>query len=142
MRSLLLAAVAVAILAAPADASADDAALPVVGFADAIVAAPRTNEPRPVVVAAHGNYDRPEWQCEVWRGIVGDRAFVLCPRGRPRADSPSPDDVRFTYDGAASLAREVDAGLDALRARYGARVQDGPILYAGFSLGAILGVTL
>jgi hypothetical protein len=89
------------------------------------------------VVAAHGNYDRPGWQCSVWRGIVADRAFILCPRGIPRTDSPAPDDVRFTFAGLEALAREIDAGIAALRARFGAHVDGGPMLYAGFSLGAL-----
>ncbi len=35
--------------------------------------------------------------------------------------------------------REVDAGLAALRARFGDHVAAGPIVYAGYSLGAKLG---
>jgi pimeloyl-ACP methyl ester carboxylesterase len=117
------------------------APLAVRAFRDAVVSLPRgATKPRPVVIASHGNYDRPEWQCSVWRGIVGDRAFVLCPRGVPRSDSPSPDDTRFTYDSDAALAREIDAGLDALGAGYGDYVDRGAILYTGFSLGAIFGV--
>jgi dienelactone hydrolase len=116
------------------------APLAVPGFGDAVVVAPDLDGPRPVVVAAHGNYDRPEWQCEVWRGLVAGRAWILCPRGVARRDSPSPRDVRFTYASQAAFNREVDAGLAALRRAYGARVGGGPIVYAGFSLGAILGV--
>jgi hypothetical protein len=118
-------------------------ALAVGPFRDAIVSLPEgATSARPVVVAAHGNYDRPEWQCSVWRGIVGDRAFVLCPRGIPRTDSPAPDDVRFTFAGVEALAREIDAGIAALRVRFGPHVDGGPMLYAGFSLGAILGVPI
>lgn len=65
---------------------------------------------------------------------------MLCPRGVARLDSPSAHDVRFTYTAQGAFNREVDAALAALRARYGARVSDGPIVYAGFSLGAIFGV--
>jgi hypothetical protein len=116
-------------------------ALAVPPFRDAVVSLPLgATTPRPLVIASHGNYDRPEWQCSTWRDIVGDCAFVLCPRGVPRTDSPGPDDVRFTYDGAAPLAREIEAGLTALRARFGAYIDEGPVLYTGFSLGAILGV--
>jgi len=124
------------------DASRPIVPLAVPGYRDAIVSLPLgTTTRRPIVIAAHGNYDRPEWQCGVWREILADRrAFVLCPRGVPRTDSPSPSDVRFTYDSAAALAREIDAGLAALRAAYGDYVDDGAVVYAGFSLGAILGV--
>ncbi len=119
-------------------------ALEVEGFSAAVLSVPiGATSRRPVIVATHGNYDRPEWQCEVWAGIVGGRAFVLCPRGVERADSPSPDDRRFTYTQNQDLEREVDAALAALgRSRYGAFVAEGPPVWAGFSLGAIMGVAI
>ena len=116
-------------------------ALAVAGFADAVVSVPvGTVRRRPVLVAVHGNFDRPEWQCQVWRGIVGDRGFVLCPRGVARTDSPSPDDVRFTFESGVKMAAELDAGRKALAERFPDWVDDGPIVYTGFSLGAITGV--
>jgi hypothetical protein len=117
--------------------------LAVEGWADAVVAVPLGAEsPRPIVIAAHGNYDRPEWQCQVWRAIVRERAFVLCPRGAARPDSPGADDIRFTYGSNALLEKEADAGLAALRARFGEWVAPGPVLWGGFSLGAIMGVAI
>jgi pimeloyl-ACP methyl ester carboxylesterase len=118
--------------------------LVVKGFGDAVVSLPvGATTPKPIVIAAHDNYDRPEWQCEVWRSIVHDRAFVLCPRGVRRSDSPSADDIRFTYDGGDAMNREVDAGLAALRARFPEFVsaeEEDALVYTGFSLGAINGV--
>ena len=117
--------------------------LAVEGFAPAIVSLPRgARDKRPVVLATHGNYDRPEWQCEVWRGIVGDGVFILCPRGTARPDSPSDDDIRFTYASNQSLEREIDAGMAALRARFPEYVDAEHPLYTGFSLGAIMGVSI
>jgi pimeloyl-ACP methyl ester carboxylesterase len=117
--------------------------IPVPGFGSAIVSLPLgATKRRPVLVAAHGNYDRPEWQCMVWREIVGDSAFILCPRGVARPDSPSRDDVRFTYDSNAALEREIDAGLAALAALFPEHVDPGPVVHAGFSLGAIQGVPI
>ncbi len=118
--------------------------LDVPGFAPAVVAVPvGARRGRPIVVATHGNYDRPEWQCEVWGDIVGDRAFVLCPRGDTRPDSPGKDDIRFTYRSNQHLEREVDAALAALRASpYATHLTDGPPAWAGFSLGAIMGVAI
>jgi hypothetical protein len=105
------------------------------GFGSAVVveAAPG-DAPRPVLIAAHGNFDLPEWQCRVWARVVAGRAFVLCPRGIRRRDAP-----RFTYANSVALTREVEAGLVALEARYAGRVTTAPVIYAGFSLGAILG---
>ncbi len=118
-------------------------ALAVPGFAAAVVSVPvGSTGVRPVVVATHGNYDRPEWQCQVWRQIVQSRGFVLCPRGVRRADSPGPGDARFEYASNQALEREIDAGLAALREAFTGRVADGPVVFAGFSLGAIMGVPI
>jgi hypothetical protein len=117
--------------------------LPIDGHPTAVVSLPLgADSSRPVVVATHGNYDRPEWQCEVWREILGTRAFILCPRGIARPDSPSPDDIRFTYASNQVLEREVHAGLAALRARYPDHAAAGAVLYTGFSLGAIMGIPI
>jgi predicted esterase len=114
--------------------------LPVAGFNDAIVSVPTgAKAPRPVVLALHGNFDRPEWQCEVWRGVTKARAFVVCPRGIPRPDAPRSLD-RWTYGKGTAVRAEVEAALGAVRARFENYVASGPILYAGFSLGAIHGV--
>jgi predicted esterase len=128
---------------APLHADGPFVDLSVEGFAPAVVSLPlgaRTR--RPVVVATHGNYDRPEWQCEVWREIVGDRAFVLCPRGVARRDSPSREDVRFTYENNRALERETLAALAALRARYPDRADTEQPIYTGFSLGAFMGASI
>ena len=95
-----------------------------------------------MIIAAHGNYDRPEWQCGVWRSILAHankQAFVLCPRGVARNDSPSAEDIRFTYTSREKFLAELDAGLVALREAHGAFIDDGPIVFTGFSLGAIYG---
>ncbi len=113
-------------------------ALPVAGFADAVVSVPTgASSPRPIVVVAHGLDDRPEGQCDVWRWIVDGRAFVVCPRGVAVVASKYEG---FTYPGGEALAREVDAAVEALRAQFAPWIADGPMVYAGFSLGANLGV--
>src|SRR5690606_35988873 len=88
--------------------------LTVVGFGTASDSVPLgARERRPVVIALHGNYDRPEWQCQVWREITGGTTWVLCPRGVPRGDAPRGAD-RWTYAGADKLEAELDAALVAL----------------------------
>ncbi len=127
----------------PLSAAAPIVAFEVEGFGQAVASLPLgARGRRPVVIATHGNYDRPEWQCQVWREIVGDRAFVLCPRGTQRPDSPSADDIRFTYGSNQSLEREVDAALAALAARFPDHVDAAQPVYTGFSLGAIMGVSI
>ena len=108
--------------------------LAAVGFPDAVVSVPTgARSARPIVVAAHGLWDPPEGLCDNWRWIVGSRAWVLCPRGEPMPDKT------FRYRSGPALASEIDAGARALKERYPGYVDDVPMLFAGFSLGAILG---
>ena len=131
MQSVLL----IATLSAAVPAAASEP-LEVPGFHPAEhVAARDGSTPRPVVVILHGNFDRPEWECDAWAPIVAGRAFLLCPRGVPRPDAPGLD--RWKYGGRPALVREVAAGRAALTARYPGRVDAGPDLWVGFSLGAI-----
>jgi hypothetical protein len=127
---------------APLAAAQPFASLPVAGFGDAVVSLPLgAREGRPVVVALHGNFDRPEWQCEVWRDITSGFPFVLCPRGIARTDVPKSLD-RWTYGAAQKVEDELLAGLDALSAAFHDYIADGGVLFTAFSLGAIVGVRI
>jgi hypothetical protein len=106
--------------------------LPLEGFGAAVVSVPLgASEPRSIVVGVHGRGDRPEWACGEWR------PFILCPHGTPVNASPGQG---LAFQGAERTLREIDAGLAALKARFGRHVAEGPMIYAGFSLGAFLGV--
>lgn len=108
--------------------------------ASAVLSVPiGTTRPRPILVVAHGNYDRPEWECSVWRSLLRNRAWILCLRGRVRTDVPFDDRPRYSYPSEPALAAEIADGIAALEARHGAYVDRGAIAYAGFSLGAIYG---
>lgn len=138
----------VAVSAAPAPSQlppltgAPVVTLPVPGFGDAVVSVPTgAPTPRPIVLALHGNFDRPEWQCEVWRRITRGEVFVLCPRGVPRRDVPKEMD-RWEWSSLAKTKAELVAAITALRARYPEHVRRGPLVFTGFSLGAILGASL
>jgi hypothetical protein len=114
--------------------------LPLEGFGDAVVSVPLgATTPRGVVVGVHGRNDRPEWACGEWRGVTNARPFILCPHGIP-VDAPAGRGLAFA--GAERTRREIDAGLAALKVRFGSYVADGPMIYAGFSLGAIVGVPI
>src|SRR5262249_55456731 len=83
--------------------------LPVQGFGEATVSVPLgATEARPLLIALHGNFDRPEWQCGTWRGITHGYPFIVCPRGVPRSDSPA-DSKRFTYQNPSRTAEELKA---------------------------------
>lgn len=121
---------------APLEAPSWRVELDVEGFGPAVAALPlAAKSPRPVLIALHGDSDRPEWQCGSWRGIVGSRAFVLCPRGRPRGDG-SGVDARYTLGSVQDTERELRSALGALKRRFGEHVAKGPVLLSGYGLGA------
>lgn len=110
------------------------------GFGPASVSVPLgATGPRPVLVGVHGRGDRPEWACGEWRGVTRGYPFILCPHGIPR-DAPPGAGLRFAD--AKTTEREIRVGLDALHRRFGRYVASGPLVYAGFSLGAILAPTI
>ncbi len=127
---------------APLRASGPLVDLPVSGFRDAVASVPMgATERRPVLVALHGNYDQPESQCQVWRAITRAFPFILCTRGIPRADAPKGED-RWTYGALGKVEQELEAGLKALTAAFPDHVHPGPVVFTGFSLGAILGARI
>jgi poly(3-hydroxybutyrate) depolymerase len=127
---------------APLVAATELVTLPVPGFRDAVVSVPiGAREPRRIVLALHGNFDRPEWQCEVWRRITAGEVFVLCPRGIPRKDVPKQLD-RWEWSSVAKTKSEILAAVAALRARFPEHAAPGKVVFTGFSLGAILGARL
>jgi predicted esterase len=86
--------------------------------------------PRPLVVAAHGAGDRPEWSCGGWRLASLTNAFVVCPQGNKMTAQT------FAWVAPPVLAGRVDAAVAAARAKFGEYVEAGPMIFAGFSQGA------
>jgi predicted esterase len=84
------------------------------------------------VLGIHGAGDRPEWSCGGWRLASQVSAFVACPRGTPHGAD------RFAWASSRQLAQRADAAIALTRARFGAYVDPGPMIYAGFSQGATL----
>jgi predicted esterase len=127
----------------PLDAGAGLLELDVPGYLPAFVSAPSgSTGARPVVVATHGVGDRPDWQCNQWRRLVADRAWVLCPRGIVSERWSTRGDTRWTWHGPVFMKREIDAGLEALAARFGRFVDQTEMVYGGFSYGAANGVAI
>ncbi len=113
--------------------------LPVEGYHTAVFVGPRPDAQKPwrVTVVLHGNYDRPEWQCETWQMVASFHGWILCPRGVPTYWAQKSED-RWMYRGAPHTAKEIQAALDALKAAYPGQVSDEEMVLVGFSLGAIL----
>jgi pimeloyl-ACP methyl ester carboxylesterase len=117
---------------APLEAAAWRIELPVPGFGPASVALPLgAVTPRPIAVVLHGAVDHPEWQCGSFRGVLGGKLFILCPRGIAAAEPG-----RFGLGSVDDSAAELRAALAALKARFGAHVAASPILLIGYAEGA------
>jgi predicted esterase len=87
--------------------------------------------PRPLVVGVHGSGDRPDWSCAEWANVVDSYAFVVCPHGSAFGGG-------FAWSTIEQLDKRVISAITAVRAKYGAYVDGGPAIYAGFSQGANL----
>jgi predicted esterase len=115
--------------------------LPVEGHRAAVVSVPLgASSPRPLLVVTHGAGGSPEPHCAFWREMLGDRGFILCPRGvLLGSSSAEPQDQGFFYRDHRALEREVTAARGALRARFGELLDERAPIYAGFSQGATMG---
>ncbi|MDB4940689.1 MAG: hypothetical protein JWP97_223 [Labilithrix sp.] len=91
-------------------------------------------EKRAIVVGVHGAGDRADWSCSEWQATTAGWAFVVCPEGvrHPTAAGT------FVWGSAEAIALQADEAVAAVRARYGAYVEDGPLVYAGWSQGGTL----
>jgi predicted esterase len=147
--------------------------MPVTGYAKAVLVSPvGATRPMPLVVAVLGIGDTPEDQCALWRELVAERAFVICPRFTPHfvpvqqeqpnggqgllawlglpgdfAPEPDPNASAVVQSGfrpteVPEIEREIDTAIAALRAIFPKYVASGPAVYAGFSRGAFLGASL
>jgi hypothetical protein len=105
------------------------------GGGHAFVALPLgARDKRAIVVGVHGAGDRPDWSCSEWQAVTAAWAFVVCPQGVRHPADPN----AFVWGSAESIASQADQAVRALRARYGQWVDDGPLIYGGWSQGATL----
>lgn len=111
--------------------------LEVPGFEPALLFTPEGHAPRPLVVAAHGAGGGPEWECDYWRRLTRERAFILCLTGTPLGGSYS----GYYYRDHRALDREFVAAERAARSAE-PRILSESGLYAGFSQGATMGTAI
>lgn len=122
----------------PEDPTLLDLAVP--GHKPAVVSIPPgATSRRPVLVATHGAGGTPEAHCSYWQALVGETAFVLCPRGVTMDVHAPPAERGYFYPAHPALGREVRAALDALAARFPDRIDAEGAIYAGYSQGATMG---
>lgn len=99
--------------------------LEVPGFGEARVAVPLgARVAKPVLIALHGDADRPEWPCGSYRGVVGQRGFVLCPRGEARPDG------RFAFSSYEHAAAALRAAMPLVKSRFAGHVAGGEVVLA------------
>jgi predicted esterase len=103
------------------------------GFGPAVLFVPPGSEARPLVIAAHGAGGTPEWECEYWRRVTKDHAFVLSLRGTPLGTYPG-----YFYRDHRALEKELIEAERAARA-FSPRILHDSGLYVGFSQGATMG---
>lgn len=105
--------------ASPREADGAFVDLTVPGFDAAVVSVPlTTGKRRPLLVAAHGAWDRPEPHCRLWRRVTSAHGFVLCPRGKRTNRHVPREHAAYFYPNHFELAREALAAIEALSARY------------------------
>lgn len=113
---------------------ADPQRLEVHGFPDAFYYRPRGRGMKPVLVYLHGRGANPEEDCRKWAHVATQFGWVLCPSG--------PEDrgggTRGWANNATLGGQDLDAALDALRAKYHRRVQLRGNVLIGFSEGAFV----
>ena len=111
---------------------------PVPEWGDVVVWPPvGATAPRPIVLGVHGNAETPEQFCESMHGVVGSRAFIVCPRGVRPPERAYPN---YMFKSPQTLAIEVDADLAVLDKHYPGYVDKTAVLYIGFSRGAFASV--
>jgi predicted esterase len=124
----------------PLEAPSEFVELPLAKGRPAVVSLPLgSTSARPVLVATHGAGGSAMSHCKLWRGVVADRAFVLCPRGYPILPHVAPEDTGYFYNGHPALAEEIELALAALSREYGERVDGSAPIFAGYSQGANMG---
>jgi predicted esterase len=107
-------------------------ALEVEGFLPAVFFTPPGEAPARLVVTTHGAGGAPEWECEYWRQLTGDSAFVLSLRGKSMGGGS------YFYPNHLELEAELNAAVRAARAA-DPRILPGGGIYSGYSQGASMG---
>jgi pimeloyl-ACP methyl ester carboxylesterase len=88
--------------------------------------------PRPVILGVHGAGDRHDWSCVEWQASARRYPFVVCPRGVPTSKE------FYAWGSPDLIVKRAEKALALVKDRYPAYVADGPVLYGGWSQGAML----
>lgn len=104
-----------------------------VGNVTGFVAVPiGATAPRPIVVGVHGAEDHADWSCSEWAATLASYAWVVCPQGPPFRSGFVWSSAEQIYERSMTLVAEV-------KRRWPDWIADGPMIYGGWSQGAMLG---
>jgi len=118
--------------------AAEPRLLPVPGFGDAVLVSRVGGPALPLLLAAHGAGDGPEWQCEHWGKVLATRFVVLCPRGL----SLGKGDSGYYFKDHFALEREVLAAVDTARKTLAGGLLAEGGTYIAYSQGATMGALM
>ena len=91
--------------------------------------------PRPIVVGVHGAEDHADWSCYEWAATLAAYAWVVCPQGPAFRTGFVWSSAEQIYERAMALVAEVER-------RWPEWVAEGPMVYGGWSQGAMLAPTV
>lgn len=103
---------------------------------DAYVVEPKSDGAQPLVLVLHARNGDPEEDCRKWATVAAAYGWVLCPAG------PVPTDNGHSWGRYDEAKKAIDEAIEALRAKYGARVRSSGNLVIGFSEGALVAQNL
>lgn len=104
--------------------------LEVQGIADAFYFKPQGKGAKPVIMYLHGRGGNPAEDCKKWAHVGTQFGWVVCPQGSGQSENGG----RTWSNGDA--AHVAEATMDALKAKFGNKVQRRGNVLVGFSEGA------
>jgi predicted esterase len=119
-------------------ATSDPMRLEVPNAPEAYYYKPRARGQRPVIMYLHGRGANPEEDCRKWAKVARRFGWVVCPSGPGVSDTGG----RTWSNGAVDAQREIEAAVEALRAKYHGRVQRRSNVLVGFSEGAFVAMNV
>jgi predicted esterase len=111
--------------------------LAVPGNGDVFVVAPKSPQAtQPIVLVLHARNGDPEDDCKKWSEVASAYGWIVCPSG------PIATERGRSWGKFDDAKKAIDASLDVVRAKLGARVKSTGNAIIGFSEGALVAQVL
>lgn len=102
------------------------------GAPDAYYYKPQGRGAKPIIMYLHGRGGNPAEDCRKWARVGTQFGWVVCPSGPSQSESGG----RAWTNGPLDAQRIIDATIQALKDKYGSKVQRRGNVLVGFSEGA------